>query len=569
MNRQGINRHYKFIRLLFLGALGFLVSCGNSPQSGVTDIGHSLAGVLLDTNGQPLRGALVVARRYHRQGDSLPSVQTEQVYTSESGSFELKNLADGYWVVVGQGQAEFVTGAWLMQGKNLQVDTMRIAPGVHLRGRVRDFAGNPARGRVWVPAARNPVQVLGNDGEFFLNGVPLGNPDICVQRGSQIDCLRISLATFADTIELLDLRKSSTQVPHPIGGGGGVGQMEPFPWPNDSLPLYYLGRDFSKVRYHTVDSAGICQPLSLQMPHSIALEINWSEAVPQEDLQNFPLPVRPTRWGVQSSLLTDTLWNFLDSNGAVLRHEIEHWNSLADCVVVWVSLPIIRANQQGVRLFMQQRQLEVQGGGLPVFDTTFGFAAVYHFAGAWTARAGDTIFDATNAGRHGVWQRGSDRQLQGLLGNWDIGESSFTASIRVRWLGENNENQILFSKRRTLVADSMHWQWYLDGTMGRFRLLGNNGPLSPGNVFTPRALTLDRWVQLVLTWNADTQLAQMWQDGEPLDGGFPFNPGPALDAPLRVAGSDGGERWNGIFDEARLERGVRSSSWIRMVTFAH
>lgn len=269
---------------------------------------------------------------------------------------------------------------------------------------------------------------------------------------------------------------------------------------------------------------------------------------------------------------------FVSASGAVVPHEIERWDP-AGVSAIWLGVPELGGAVDHVWLYY----------GNPVAENATDPAGVWPepFVGVWHLE-GDPL-DATAHGNHAS-VNGTTTIVPGHIANGrnlasnnarlDVGTSDSTSDlfadgatisawIRLRSFGGNGYGRIADKESGTLSAG---WLLY-PATGGHLRFHRWFGPA--GNVMweTPaETIALHRWVHVAVVFHAPSlALPRVFVDGVEVALETP-NDVPVVDAlpsdsevPLTLGNRPANDRrFDGILDEIRIERAIRSSEWIRV-----
>ncbi len=264
---------------------------------------------------------------------------------------------------------------------------------------------------------------------------------------------------------------------------------------------------------------------------------------------------------------------FVDADGDPAPFEIERWDP-AGVSTVWVALDRIGHAPEAMWMYY----------GNPVAEGTQDPAAVWGPPHVAVWHMGDSPFDATGSG-HDQTPTGAVETVAGQV----VDATSFEASsarldvepaealddlpgsgitlsawIRPRSFGGGGLGRIV---HKDFVG--VGWQWYIaDGGALRFAVGFDGGAImwaTGGGI-----IALDRWQHVVTTFaHAPGALPRLYVDGvehEVVVGGPAPREAPLADAdiPLRLGNRvDNARRFDGIIDEVRVEKTVRSPNWIR------
>jgi biopolymer transport protein ExbB len=269
---------------------------------------------------------------------------------------------------------------------------------------------------------------------------------------------------------------------------------------------------------------------------------------------------------------------FVSASGAVVPFEVERWDP-AGVSAIWIGVPELGGAADQLWLYY----------GNPVAENAEDPAGVWPapFVGVWHLD-GDPL-DATPNENHAS-PNGTTGVVPGYVANGrnlvstsarlDVGTADSTADlmadgatisawVRLRSFGGGGFGRIA-NKESTETGAG--WLLY-PGTGGRLRFHTWFGP--EGNVMwqtPPDALALHRWVHVAVVFHAlGPELPRLYVDGLEVELDNPSDV-PMVDAlpsdadtPLTLGNRPANDRrLDGILDEVRIERAVRSSTWIRV-----
>ena len=307
--------------------------------------------------------------------------------------------------------------------------------------------------------------------------------------------------------------------------------------------------------------------------------------------KNFPLLVR----------LNEDFFNFsqaksdgadirFSSNGAPLQYQIERWDAAAGNAEIWVRIPTIRGNeQQAIRMHWGHGKVSSESHGEQVFQTTEGFAAVWHL--------GDTLKDATSNHLDGFNKpEKPTTNATGIIG--DAQEFGVNKCLVIRPRGSQPDRRVSCmpsgNSDRTISAwvnpvsfEGHHWASATIGGWGEpergqkpnmglsyMTMTGRGQPRFHLYGFDPRcasALRWNTWRHVALTVSED--MVRFYVDGV-LDETIDNNSNAVsrlgtLNTPASTPvdlGDHGNGRgpFNGSLDEVRFESVARSDNWLKL-----
>ncbi len=313
---------------------------------------------------------------------------------------------------------------------------------------------------------------------------------------------------------------------------------------------------------------------------TILLVTTASGAGVSEDVANFPVAIRLT--DAQSQVFDgggeggDSLF-FVDSEGRVLPSEVEQWDVSARAALVWVGVDTVKGDDTtALTVYWGGYLPPPRSPGRAVFDTAYGFGAVYHLNDTDPAAI---VRDATPAGRHGRAQMSAAPPLSvaGMVG----GAQRFTdttAGITAETASYPNGVWTLsawFSPERPMnqgrvVSDGSSGIRLSWGASGEANMLSNvkvHISAQPPDSFMntgmgPMSLT---WHHVAATCDTSAHRCILFVDGAAVDTMSWVNRElMTYGSPIQMGGAYV-EPYEGMIDEIRLSRVVRPNAWFRLV----
>lgn len=360
-------------------AAAFL-ACSNRVASGggdATETGNArVAGIVLDSMGAPVRGAVV---------DILPSgfdpvagaavPDSLKDTTDAQGRYRFTRLADGEYNVLASDDASHTRlSVWgIRLGADsvlVPADTLRIPGSLVIP--IPETADSGV-GWIYVPGTLLRVRVdseLRIAGEVVLDSVPMGLvPAIEYAKGP--GAARLTVAR--------DIAVRSGEVTH-------------------------------------VDAYAM-------WPHARKLFLNTASgtAAIAKDQRDFPLLVRlaAPSFDFSQSTRNGADVRFSAADGSPLAREIEAWDSAGGQAAIWVRVDTVHAGRADQAITMHWGPTTAAGPlrPRPVFDTLAGFAAVWHLGEEAADTVSNSLYkDATGAGSDGD-DRVSSASRTGLIAN--------------------------------------------------------------------------------------------------------------------------------------------------------
>jgi hypothetical protein len=153
----------------------------------VLDSGGGIAGTVHDTNGEPVRGAFVLARPEGTDG-AASMRDAGHAVTAADGGYAIEGVEPGTYRVIASATG-FVTGERgslaVTEDEHVAAD-FRLERGAKLRGKVVDPQGNPVAGALLFAGTPGSAAPLGGptssdvNGDFQLTAPPAAAVDLAV-----------------------------------------------------------------------------------------------------------------------------------------------------------------------------------------------------------------------------------------------------------------------------------------------------------------------------------------------------------------------------------------------------
>jgi len=189
-----------------LMALAFsltLLACSSSEDvaGGVTDIGNSIAGVVLDLQGRAVSAARVVVYL----DDSKEIVDSLETVSDSTGAFKLGPIPSSTSLSVKPrlyAESEGLSGLWNDEFSDEKENTICIGPHKTLSGKIADAASGYMR--ISGTHLRSPID---DDGSFAFDSIPAGyKMDLVYVRGdTAVARLEFTALGSKDTLRLPEL----------------------------------------------------------------------------------------------------------------------------------------------------------------------------------------------------------------------------------------------------------------------------------------------------------------------------------------------------------------------------
>ena len=278
------------------------------------------------------------------------------------------------------------------------------------------------------------------------------------------------------------------------------------------------------------------------------------------------------------------------ANGKPLAYQIEHWNAVGGHAAIWVRIPTIKGNdQQTIRMHWGHDQASSESNGERVFQTTEGFAGVWHL--------GDTLKDATSNNLDGFNKPDKPTtNTSGIIGDaQEFGANKILVirppgvgpDRRVTCMPSGNADRTISAWVKPTSFEGLNWAQASIGGWGEpergqkpnmglsyFTMTGRGQPRFHLYGFDPRCASLlprNEWRHVALAVSGD--MVRFYVDG--IQDRTINNNGEAVTrlGTLRTPkstpvdlGDHGNGRgpFNGALDEVRFESVARSDDWLRL-----
>jgi|WetSurMetagenome_2_1015567.scaffolds.fasta_scaffold00856_6 hypothetical protein len=490
-----------------------------------------------------------------------------------------------------------------------------------------DGKGNPGTWVSLMPKTYNPafdslsgmglITVTGSDGGYKFDNVVQGEYNLeAVNTAQGRELLRIGIVVGASAVAVPadSLRLTASLVlPLPdsmLGESGyvyiegtsiykritaGAEAVEFASVPQCTLPSVKFKRtaiDSPAVLFTSIaiDSPGtvVAGPFDA-WAHSAKVTINTSAsgAGTSGALMHFPVAVRlnSTNFNFAQSQPNGRDLRFSKANGRPLPFEIVQWDSSLGRAVVWVGVDTVYPvnASQYVRMHWGSHGALAASNPNAVFDTAFGFAAVWHleeekagigYPGLYKdatpgAADGDDYVSATSqvgvvANGHGF---GGGDKISTNSGVTEMADGDVTISV---WVNLSAAGGVLLAKgRENIVQNAGEKQLYFgDGTpAGATGLRPTFSGKGNGYAFSDRDVPLDnQWHFLAFRWRYESGTsgtASFFIDGiqtgitSTYTAAAPDNVGDKV-----TIGFNGIQYLTGSLDELQVSKTARQSDWL-------
>ena len=323
--------------------------------------------------------------------------------------------------------------------------------------------------------------------------------------------------------------------------------------------------------------------------HSAKITINTSAsgAPVTGPLAHFPLLVRldASNFNFSQAKTGGADIRFSKANGRPLAFEIAHWDVALSQAVIWVSIDTIYGNSatQYVRMFWGNPAAVGASDANAVFDTAYGFAAVWHLEEEKSGVGTPALYkDATPAAADGDdWISSVDQS--GIVGcghsfsgsdkistNSGVTEMA-TGSVTIAvWVNLAAAGGVICAKgKENMVQNGGEKQLYLgDGTPnGASGLRPSFSGKGNGSAIADKDVPLDnRWHYLVFRWNWESGTAgtsAFFLDSAQTGITSTYTAAAKDNAGDMVSiGYNGIQYLKGSLDELHISKTARSSDWI-------
>lgn len=329
----------------------FFLACTNTPYTadgGGTRGGNPVVmGAIVDPDGSMARNArvLLIAQDYNPLIDSVKQYITYAT-TDSVGAFSIEAPDTGWYNLEATGTDD---GTRLIRFKiKTELDSVTVLPTdtLHKTGSVKVVLPTDSElidAYVYVPGTTIVNRITGSSDTISIDSVPAGVlPVLCLGK------------------------KNSTKE-------------------------IVISHDIPVVSSDTT----VIQNWEWSFSKQIILNTSSSGAGTKENVYNFPVLIRLTSKNFDFSQTQNSGKDikFTSSNDVPLAHEIEKWDSVNKTAAIWVKVDTVYGNNsvQSITMYWGNPDAEEVSNSASVFDTAYGYQAVWHFSD----KAGSTINDAT------------------------------------------------------------------------------------------------------------------------------------------------------------------------------
>ncbi|MDD5675347.1 MAG: DUF2341 domain-containing protein [Chitinivibrionales bacterium] len=395
----------------------------------------------------------------------------------------------------------------------------------------------------------------------------------------------VDLPDTADTLNGYVYLQGTTRFA-PVTGNGRI-TLDSIP-PGLMPTLYYAVRNSASVKVMLAESLLVPSGGSIRAPYpawpffrKISLNTTASGAGVAGTLTGFPVLVRLTssNFNFGEAAPNGADLRFAKADGTPLPYEIERWDATAGAAEIWVLVDTVVGNSSAQFLTMYWGNVGATSvsNSAAVFDTVYGWAAVWHLEEEAPGVTADTLYK--NAVEHADY--GNDRVVSagksGLIGRGQ----SFSKGDKIQVAGASRR-----LKPQTLTVSAWVKLSALDSAGSDAVSMGDNYILRlnkdgfaefdffsvPDSTMTISADSINKcddsaWHYLAGTYDGGN--LKLYVDGVlraqvPFAGPVPYNPGHND----FIMGSHGfgmpGYDFTGSIDEVECAAAVRSADWIRL-----
>jgi hypothetical protein len=268
----------------------------------------------------------------------------------------------------------------------------------------------------------------------------------------------------------------------------------------------------------------------------------------------------------------------LDRDGSqLLAHEIEAYRGTTGDLVAWVKLPMLAPT---TTLYIRYGDAAITTSLEKVAEVwSGGYAGVWHLGTNLSDSLGISIGTSTGSmDAAGRIERA--RSFDGLNNTITLGSAAsidnvfmtggtLEAWIRPDTFGEENRGRIFDKSDTTGGNDTSGWSFGVDTlNVPNGLIFAHTASSSDGFWNAAAVVSTNAWWHLVLTYTAGSGLPLMYVNGvnaavtvlQTMQGAA----GSDATHPLMIGSRTGGDRtFDGLIDEARLSRVVRTPEWIQ------
>lgn len=537
----------KFISLggaLSVLTVGFagLTACSENPQNagGVTDIGNSIAGIVVDSDGVAVPSARVVA--YYDSWDQNKIADSVVAQANEQGEYSLTVKKDSKVVLFASSGED----CGLASTENVDQTTRNISIGKrrmyssHIAGR------NTGSMRVVGSTASTE---LDGDGYFIFYDMPPGDVTLAYEDSSTYNA-RVEFTTTGS--------KEIYVLPELVFVDGDAS------WLAVQDVRYYVGEGYDDIQIRNPKSEHWTTITELPETDSLPSALATVN-VPQNvgSLVGFLFPIKIETKGFASDVNLSNIVVVNNDKWELFPSEIEYWNDTE--ALLWVR--VAGVDSSVTELTFKVFESAEYAANLIPFDQGQKYDGVLskiHFVGDAQVLNKDFSVAKSVADSTGLFGNGVTLNAGQFMSvdSVDLTYGDFTMSLWTKWEGANGNRQVLASER----GDStFKIQWRYD--KGKIGLMhGAPNSMNFAELVDESEIPVGEWIHLALTCKMG--FYAMYVNGE-LVGEAPMFASAYAGTkmiPVRVGGSGvDADTWNGALDEIRIESVVRDAKWIKAV----
>lgn len=526
-----------------------MVACSDKPTDvggGVTDIGNSIAGVVVDASGASVPMARVVA--YYDSWDQPGVSDSVETKADAHGNYELKVKKNAQFVLFASAGEEcgLANADSSTVSKKISIGKRR-AYSSHITERVT--------GRMRVVGS-NKTTDLDGDGYFIFYDMPPGD-------------VTISYADSLDDEDLISRVEFSTTGEQEVVVLPGLNFLEgDHSWLRVRDLRYYVDNGFDGILIRNPVSEVWTPITELPETDTTTSQVVVTVDVPQikEPLTGFLFPIKVDTKKFSSTTKVENIVVVNRDKWELFPSEVEYWND--DEALLWVRIAGVDSGETQLN-FVVMENAEYAATLIPFSQGQYydGVLTRIHFneeVKILDAQSNPTTDVASTEGLLGDGVTLKQGQYIALDSVLDLYYGDYTLSMWTKWEGPNGHRQVLASER----GDStfrMLWK-YEDG---EFSLMYGTDKGLNGISFGEFDIPVGEWVHVALSTFMGVHT--MYVNGVPVGQSQFFSPfNVAKYAPLRVLGCSSAEdTWNGAVDEIRVEMKARSPEWLKAVYEQH
>ena len=315
----------------------------------------------------------------------------------------------------------------------------------------------------------------------------------------------------------------------------------------------------------------------------VRLDLSATGAGLKQDQYGFPLLVRLDAAHFDFAAAADgaDLRITKGDSGTVLPFEIESWDRTAGTAAVWVRVDTMQAGNaaQELRIFAGKPAAGRAPASPPVFDTSQGFAGVWHL-GESPAPGGPVLLDRTARAHHGIpfGSMGAENSVAGVAGrglaldgkddfvqladaaSYLTADGALTLSAWIRAgpaaAGDSIRHRLVSFKTDTVGISDLAWGIGSAGRMSHYTR-ADDSVYQWGTV-----LGADSLHHVALAF-ANGRFTGYLDGKEDFAGAGAYGTGGAFPVMLG-AHLPGNRSFQGMIDEFRIETRARSPEWLRL-----